>query len=78
MRLHILLDDDLVAEIDRRAGQRRRSEFIGGVLRRAIDDDARWDNIEAALGGLEGSEHAWDADTAAWVREQRSDANRAG
>lgn len=78
MRLHILLDDDLVAEIDRRAGERRRSEFIAGVLRCAIDDDARWDDIEAALGSLEGREHAWDADAASWVREQRSDARRIG
>ena len=28
MRLHIALDDELVAELDRRAGPRQRSAFI--------------------------------------------------
>ena len=31
MRLHILLEDDLVAEIDRRAGKRKRSDFIARI-----------------------------------------------
>lgn len=78
MRLHILLDDDLVAEIDRRSGERKRSEFISRVVRAAIDDEQRWDEIEAGLGALTGSEHDWNADPAAWVRSQRSDARRAG
>jgi metal-responsive CopG/Arc/MetJ family transcriptional regulator len=72
MRLHILLDDDLVAEID------KRSEFIARVVRDALDTEARWDDIEAALGTLEDTVHEWDADPAAWVRDQRSDARRAG
>lgn len=78
MRLHILLDDDLVAEIDRRAGERKRSDFIARVVRTAIDDEQRWDEIEAGLGALSDTEHDWDADPAAWVRSQRSDARRAG
>jgi len=78
MRLHILLDDDLVAEIDMRSGQRKRSEFIARVVRDALDTEARWDDIEAALGTLEDTEHEWDADPAAWVRDQRSDTRRAG
>jgi metal-responsive CopG/Arc/MetJ family transcriptional regulator len=76
MRLHIVLGDDLVAEIDKRAGQQTRSEFIARVVRQALDTEARWDDIEAALGTLEGTEHEWDADPAAWVRDQR--ANRRG
>ena len=78
MRLHILLDDDLVAEIDRRAGQRKRSEFIAGVLRDAMDSERRWDEIEASLATIEATGHEWDDDPAAWVREQRSDAGRTG
>lgn len=78
MRLHILLDDDLVAEIDKRAGQRKRSEFIASVLRDAIDSEQRWDAIEASSGTIEATGHAWDTDSAAWVREQRSDTKRAG
>ncbi len=78
MRLHILLDDDLVADIDRRAGERKRSDFIARVLRDAVDDENRWDEIEAGLGILSDSGHEWDADAANWVRAQRHDASRAG
>jgi len=78
MRLHILLDDDLVAEIDRRAGARKRSDFIARIVRGAIDDENRWDEIEAGLGVLVDDEHEWDADAANWVRAQRHDASRTG
>jgi len=79
MRLHISLDDRLVAQLDRRVGRRRRSAFIAATLRRALDDELRWDEIEASLGTLEDQGHPWDADPAAWVREQRrGDARRVG
>lgn len=79
MRLHIALEDDLVADLDRRVGPRRRSAFIAELVRRGLDDERRWDDIEAALGALADSSHDWDADPAAWVREQRrGDARRAG
>lgn len=73
MRLHITLEDELVAELDRRAGTRRRSAFIGQVVRRALDDERRWDDIESALGSITDSGHEWDDDPAAWVRSQRRD-----
>ena len=78
MRIHVILDDDLVAEIDRRAGERKRSEYIASVVRAALDDAQRWDEIEAGLGALADTEHDWDTDPAGWVRSQRSDARRAG
>jgi metal-responsive CopG/Arc/MetJ family transcriptional regulator len=72
MRLHISLDDDLVEQLDRRVGSRRRSAFIGATVRRALEDERRWDDIEAGLGALAGSEHEWDEDPASWVTSQRS------
>jgi hypothetical protein len=79
MRLHIALDDDLVAELDRRVGPRQRSAFIAELIRRGLDDERRWDDIEASLGGLPADGHAWDDDPAAWVRAQRhGDRRRAG
>ena len=72
MRIHIALDDDLVAELDRRAGVRRRSAFLVELIRRGLDDERRWDDIEAALGRLPDTGHEWDDDPAAWVRDQRS------
>jgi len=78
MRLHITVDDELVAELDRRAGSRRRSAFIAELIRRGLDDERRWDDIEAALGAIADKGHEWDADPAEWVRNQRSDPRRVG
>jgi metal-responsive CopG/Arc/MetJ family transcriptional regulator len=71
MRLHISLDDDLVKELDERVGRRRRSTFISETVRSALEDERRWEDIEAGLGALAGREHEWDRDPAAWVSAQR-------
>ena len=79
MRLHITLEDELVAELDRRAGARRRSAFIGQLVSRALEDERRWDDIEAALDTIADSGHEWDDDPAAWVHSQRrEDVRRSG
>lgn len=79
MRVHIALDDELVAELDRRVGPRQRSAFIATLIRRGLDDERRWDDIEASLGSLPGSGQPWDDDPAAWVRAQRhTDGRRTG
>lgn len=78
MRLHITVDDELVAELDQRAGERRRSAFITELIRRGLDDERRWDDIEAALGTISDTGHEWDDDPAAWVRRGRADHRRAG
>ena len=79
MRLHISLDGELVAELDRRAGTRQRSAYIEAALRQALEDDRRWDDVESALGSLPASGHAWDDDPATWVRQQReADSRRTG
>ena len=79
MRLHIALEDQLVAELDRRVGPRRRSAFIAELVKRGLEDERRWDDIEASLGALADTSHDWDDDPAAWVRAQRrGDARRAG
>lgn len=79
MRLHISLEDDLIEQLDQRVGKRRRSAFISETVRHALDDERRWDDIEAGLGALAGREHEWDADPAGWVRAQRfGDPSRVG
>ena len=79
MRVHITLDDALVDELDQRAGVRRRSAFIAEIIRRTLDDERRWDDIESSLGSLPDEGHQWDDDPADWVRRQRrSDPRRAG
>jgi metal-responsive CopG/Arc/MetJ family transcriptional regulator len=79
MRLHITLDERLVAQLDKRVGRRRRSAFISETVRRALEDESRWEDIEAGLGALAAAEHDWDADPEAWVRAQRlGDVSRVG
>lgn len=79
MRVHIALDDDLVKELDQRAGKRRRSAFVAELIRRGLEDERRWDDIEASLGELSATGHEWDEDPAAWVRQQRAaDSRRTG
>lgn len=79
MRMHIVVDDDLIAELDRRIGRRKRSAFITSLLRRALEDRRRWDAIESALGALQDTGHEWDNDPAEWVRAQRgADERRVG
>jgi metal-responsive CopG/Arc/MetJ family transcriptional regulator len=72
MRVHISLDDDLVERLDERVGVRRRSAFISETVRRALEDEQRWQDIEAGLGALSQTEHEWDEDPAGWVAAGRS------
>ncbi len=79
MRLHISIEDDLVAQLDCHVGPRGRSAFIVETLRRALEDERRWDDVEAALGTVSDEGHDWDADPASWVRAQRrGDERRVG
>jgi hypothetical protein len=44
-----------------------------------LEDEQRWDDIEAGLGAIKDTGHEWDDNPAQWVREQRSgDARRVG
>jgi hypothetical protein len=68
-----------VNELDRRVGRRRRSGFIAQAVAQALDDERRWELIESAIGTVSDVDHAWDADAAAWVRDQRrADERRVG
>jgi Arc/MetJ-type ribon-helix-helix transcriptional regulator len=71
MRLHITLRDELVRELDRRVGARRRSSFIRRAVEQALDDERRWDLIESSLDSVADEGHEWDTDVAAWVQAQR-------
>lgn len=79
MRLHITLADELVAELDRRVGARRRSSFIATAVREALDHEHRWELIESSLASISDGGHEWDDDPAEWVRGQRrADDHRVG
>lgn len=79
MRLHITLDDEVVRDLDRRVSPRGRSAFITRAVRLALEDEARWELVESALGSIEPEGHEWDEDPAAWVHEsRRTDLRRVG
>ena len=71
MRVQINLDERLVSEIDRRVDRRQSRRVIAATLRRALEDDRRWDDILAPVGTLADAGHAWNEDPAAWVRAPR-------
>jgi Arc/MetJ family transcription regulator len=79
MRVHIHLDDELVSELDRRVGPRGRSGWIEAMMRRSLDDERRWDEIETALGALGSDGGLWGDDPAGRVHaERRADERRLG
>lgn len=60
MRISIHLDDELVADLDERAGTGRRDVFIAELIRRGLDYERRWGEIEASLGTIVDTGHEWD------------------
>jgi hypothetical protein len=79
MRIHITLPDEIVADLDRRVGPRRRSGFIVHAVRAALENEHRWELVESAVGSIDSEGHEWDEDPAAWVRASRhADAARVG
>lgn len=79
MRMHIELEDRLAAAVDEIAGARGRSAFVRAAIERAVSEHQRWESLDRAAGAIPDEGHEWDADPAAWVRDQRrSDPRRAG
>jgi len=78
MRLHITLDDDVVAALDRRVRPRQRSAFVTAAVLDALADEQRWDDLAASVGALADTAHSWDDDPAGWVRAQRAEPRPTG
>lgn len=79
MRMHLEVDDALVAEIDELAGPRGRSAFVREAVRDAVDRRRRAYRIRRAAGVVRDGGHEWDADPADWVQRQRAgDPKRVG
>ena len=81
MSVHIQLADELVRELDRRVGPRRRSSFIAEAVRGAprTGQERRWELLESTLGSIPDRDHPRDDDPARWVRnKRRGEAARVG
>jgi len=80
-RTHVLLPSELLAAIDRRVGQRRRSQFLTEAAREKLERDdaarrfaervAAFRNAAGSLAGRTIPEWATQESADAWVREQR-------
>lgn len=79
MRMHIEVDDELVAKVDELAGSRNRSRFVRRAVELAVDREYRWRRLDAAAGSVTAEGHDWDEDPAGWVRlQRRGDEHRGG
>jgi Arc/MetJ-type ribon-helix-helix transcriptional regulator len=71
MRLHIEIEDHVVAEIDDLAGPRGRSQFIREAVGSALQHERERRLIRSARGSTSGRSHEWDDNPGVWVRNQR-------
>ena len=74
MRAHVVLPDDLVEEVDRLVGKRKRSAFITETLRERLRSDQLLRTLREVAGSVKAADHPeWTTSrkVAAWVRKQR-------
>jgi metal-responsive CopG/Arc/MetJ family transcriptional regulator len=75
VRTHVLLPKDVVEEIDRRVGQRKRSEFLARAAQRELEAEDRLRAFDEFAGSLKDVDiPGWETSESAaeWVREQRT------
>jgi metal-responsive CopG/Arc/MetJ family transcriptional regulator len=75
VRTHVLLPKELLDELDRRVGPRKRSETIAELVEEYLRRKRLVEAIERFAGTLNVEDHpewATEESTAAWVRAQRS------
>jgi Arc/MetJ-type ribon-helix-helix transcriptional regulator len=75
MRTHVILRDDLVEEVDKRVGKRRRSEFINEAVEEQLKRLHLIEAAEAAGGSLKDVDiPGWETEESAleWVRKMRT------
>jgi hypothetical protein len=74
VRTHVLLPKDVVEEIDRSVGERRRSGFLAEAAREKLARQRRKEALEQFAGWLKDVDvPGWETpeSTAEWVRRQR-------
>jgi hypothetical protein len=80
MRAHIVLPDDLIAEVDKLAGPRRRSQFIEEAVRAKVINERQKRAAKrlSESGGLQHKNPDWSTPekTSEWVRKMREQDNQ--
>lgn len=78
MRTHIAIPEDLIDEIDQRAGPRGRSQFVVEAIREKLEHEQLGEALEKYAGALKHEKHpewATSEDVSKWVHDGR-DADR--
>lgn len=73
-RIHVVLPDSLIEEIDRIAGPRRRSEYIAETLEKSVLRERQRRALKETTGALKDYDYpGWETPeaTSAWVRHHR-------
>ena len=76
-RAHVVLPEELIDEVDRVAGKRKRSRFVEEAIREKLARDRLSVALRESAGILDLSEHphwATPEKTSAWVRSLRAEA----
>jgi hypothetical protein len=79
VRTYVLLPKDVVEEIDRRVGERRRSAFLTEAARRELRRARQLRALEKFAGALKDADiPGWEThdSTVEWVRAQRRPTGR--
>ena len=79
MRAHIVVPDELIAEIDARVGQRKRSRFIAEAIEEKLRTDRvlkAFDQVAGSLVDADISEWETPASRVEWVRNLRRESDR--
>jgi len=74
MRTHVILPDDLVMEMDRMVGKRRRSRFVAEAVRERLRKERLLKAIREGAGAIDLNEHpewATPGKVAGWVHVLR-------
>jgi len=68
MRTHVVLPEDLVKEIDRVAGRRKRSQFIEEAVSEKLQRESLWQAMQDFKGSLIEDGPPW------WSTQEKRDA----
>lgn len=75
-RTHIVLPEDLIEQVDKIAGKRKRSRFIEEAIRQMLSREALRKALDEARGVLSAEDYPeWSTPerTSAWVHRSRQE-----
>lgn len=76
MRTHIIVPEELIEEIDRIAGKRKRSRFVEEAIREKLEREALGRAMKEVKGMLDPADYPeWSTPekVSAWIRESRAE-----